>query len=113
MSDTYNKVKVILKAGTLHEEVDLLPYMKTTQITAQCYDSNGDPATGNGGDTVGINAAPVGNPSGDSLDPATITLATPTIVKYPDTFLESCSITIGGIPTGVEEVHVTIMQSIH
>lgn len=113
MSDTYNKVTAILKTGKLYEVVTLIPYMKTTQVVLQSYDANGNPVAGINGATVGVKPYLVGDPSGESLTPDTIPLDTPKAITYTDTFLAVCVLTIDSIPTGVEEIHITIVQSIH
>lgn len=114
MSDAYNKVKVIFKAGDLTEQqLTLIAYLKTTQFTVQAYDGNGDLVTLDGSTTVSLTLNPVGNPGGDAIPLKTLSTSTKLIETVTDVFLEGCAVSTNQLPAGATELHVTVMQSVY
>lgn len=114
MGDKHQKYTAVLTASSLTDDKTLIEELKTTQYTVQAFDSSGDPITISGGSsTVTLSFRPVGNPSGNGRASVTVDVNSPTAATIENEFFESVGISLNAFPTGAEEVHVTIFQSIY
>lgn len=114
MGDTFQKTTAVLTATSLTDDKTMIEQLKTAQFSVQAFDSSGDPVVISGGtSTVTITPRPVGNPSGNGQAAISIDLNTPTVQVLENRYLESVGISLNSIPSGAEEVHVTIFQSIY
>ncbi|AUR95986.1 hypothetical protein NVP1215B_068 [Vibrio phage 1.215.B._10N.222.54.F7] len=113
MSDSYNRVNAVLKAATLTDDVTLIEYMKTTQLTIQAYNATGDPIPVDPSITVTVTPRLVGNPQGDAHAAITLGAGVNADSTLENKFLESMEITATAIPASTDKVVITVMQSVY